>query len=487
MSKNEIGTVQSPTNAGPTTTTSSIADQLEVLRKSLAMPHVPYTSGVHPVKAEDLVVYYDVEGEKYASRIDLGTAEEGDLEALASACQQATFGVNQADVLDESYRKAGKMDLTKFAARFDVVASGLIDNIGPDILQGQDADGNKKLRAEMYKLNVYGPGSFFKAHKDTPRGDNMIGSLVVVFPTSHTGGQLTLEHGGLNWTFDSAAELADPPRTPALAYAAFYSDVTHAVEPVLTGHRVTLTYNLFLVDESIRPAAGHRTIPAPERALEETLRTLLGDPAFLPAGGFLAYGLEHQYPMPPPPEVSWVNRKRQVPPSRLGPVLQMLKGCDARIRTVSQRLGLATHVKILYDSGENYDYDDEPGHDVLADDVLDTADVNESYGMSLKDEIERMGVILQRDSARAKELRDKKKYCGQDEDEDDNGENDGGKISPSAIPVHWVTKINTLNRVQSQYIAYGNDAAIQHVYGNAALFVHVPAVGVDIRAAVEGR
>ncbi|KAJ7144388.1 hypothetical protein C8R44DRAFT_759822 [Mycena epipterygia] len=132
-----------------------IADHLKVLRESLTA-EVPYTGGVHPVKPEDLVVYYDVEGEKYPRRIDFRNAIEEDLAALAVAYQQATFGVNQKDVLDESYRKAGKMDLIQFTARLDVVASGILDAIIPDILQGQNMDGEKVLRAEMYKLNVYG-------------------------------------------------------------------------------------------------------------------------------------------------------------------------------------------------------------------------------------------------------------------------------------------------------------------------------------------
>ncbi|KAJ6529901.1 hypothetical protein DFH09DRAFT_809686, partial [Mycena vulgaris] len=162
-------------------------------------------------------------------------------------CHPGTFGVAQEDVLDESYRKAGKMDLSRFAARLDVVASGLIDAIAPDILQGQTADGGRALTAEMYKLNVRArSGSFFKVHKDTPRGETMIGSLVVIFPTAHAGGVLTLDHDGTTWMFDSAAELSAHFQGPALAYGAFYSDVTHAVEPVLTGHRVTLTYTLFL-------------------------------------------------------------------------------------------------------------------------------------------------------------------------------------------------------------------------------------------------
>ncbi|KAJ6550250.1 hypothetical protein B0H19DRAFT_1074112 [Mycena capillaripes] len=163
----------------PDAAATAIEYQLKVLRDSIEV-QVPLIGGIHPVKPEDLVIYYDVAGEKYPRRIDLGNAKDEDLVALASACDQATFGRNRTD-----------LDLTQFASRLDVVASGLLDAISPDILNGQDLGNERALRAELYKLNVYGPGSFFKGHKDTPRGETMISSLVVIFPTAHTGGALS--------------------------------------------------------------------------------------------------------------------------------------------------------------------------------------------------------------------------------------------------------------------------------------------------------
>ncbi|KAJ7186428.1 hypothetical protein C8R46DRAFT_1272968 [Mycena filopes] len=465
--------------SGPTPSTASIDHHLQVLRDSLEV-QVPYTGGIYAVKPEDLVVYYDVEGDKYPRRLDLGNATEEDLVAVASACDQATFGVDEKDVLDESYRKAGKMDLTKFASRFDVVASGLVDAISPDILQGQGADGDKTLRAELYKLNVYGPGSFFKGHKDTPRGETMIGSLVVVFPTAHNGGALSLEHGGTTWTFDSVAELA-AARGPALAYVAFYSDVTHAVQTVHSGHRVTLTYNLFLLDHTARRAPANRIIPAPEQTLEASLRALLADPLFMPQGGLLAYGLAHQYPMPAPPEVQYVEGRPQVPPSRLGPILNMLKGGDARVRTVSERVGLPTRVKILYDSGATRFY--APGKDVLTDDVLNTADVDESHERgTVTDAIERRGTVIPRSEERGRALkRERPMYCD-DEEEAAYAQAEVEAATVTTIAVQWVTQITEGNRVGSHFLAYGNQASLGQVYGNAALFVEVPAAGEGVRA-----
>ena len=34
---------------------------------------------------------------------------------------------------------------------------------------------------------MYGPGGHFKSHVDTPRGADMIGSLVVCLPSAHEG------------------------------------------------------------------------------------------------------------------------------------------------------------------------------------------------------------------------------------------------------------------------------------------------------------
>lgn len=76
------------------------------------------------------------------------------LEELAQACDIATFGVNQQDTLDESYRKAGKLDSQYFAPKFDLQRSGLVGLIQDDLLEGPRA--SNEIRAELYKLNVYG-------------------------------------------------------------------------------------------------------------------------------------------------------------------------------------------------------------------------------------------------------------------------------------------------------------------------------------------
>jgi hypothetical protein len=89
--------------------------------------------------------------------IDFGNAQEEHLIELAAACQKATFGLDQTNVLDKTYCKADKLNLDQFSAQLDVVSSDLMDAITPDILDGQDMDADMALVAEFYKLNVYSP------------------------------------------------------------------------------------------------------------------------------------------------------------------------------------------------------------------------------------------------------------------------------------------------------------------------------------------
>ena len=124
----------------------------------------------------------------------------------------------------------------------------------------------------------------------------MFGSLVIVFPTKHEGGALMLRRGGNKWIFDSAAMIQTQVNL-SIAYVSFYSDVEHEVTVVTSGYRVTLTYNLFFSTGPTNNSAP--TIPTPsttEIAFEMALSMLLSDKTFMEQGGFLGFGLQHEYP-----------------------------------------------------------------------------------------------------------------------------------------------------------------------------------------------
>ena len=88
--------------------------------------------------------------------INLSSSTPDELEQLTQACEPASFGVKKEDVLDETYRKAGKMDLERFAPSplLDPVRTDLSKIIRNYLLEGTQSINNIKI--ELYKLNVYG-------------------------------------------------------------------------------------------------------------------------------------------------------------------------------------------------------------------------------------------------------------------------------------------------------------------------------------------
>ncbi|TEB18382.1 hypothetical protein FA13DRAFT_1745966, partial [Coprinellus micaceus] len=200
------------------------------------------------------------------------------IQRLVEASERATFGRNNEDVLDESYRKAWKMDISQFASQFDVSKTGILDIVHDQLLHYSKS--TKNLEAHLYKLNVYGPGSFFKPHVDTPRSDKLFATLVVVLPTVHAGGNLLLGENGALLNFDSAKQVYDPEaKAPRVAFVAFYSDIEHQVLPVESGYRSLSSASFTTVLKSFA--------------------TAIASPSILPKGGALGFGLLYRYPIDP--------------------------------------------------------------------------------------------------------------------------------------------------------------------------------------------
>ncbi len=119
-----------------------------------------------------------------------------------------------------------------------------------------------RLEAELQSMLVYARGQFFLPHQDSEKHDEMVGSLVVTLPAPFTGGTLVVEHKGRRATYRGSKA--------ALSFVAFYADCRHEVKPVRSGHRIVLTYNLLLRQNSTEPAA----LEAPPEAVQELARLL---------------------------------------------------------------------------------------------------------------------------------------------------------------------------------------------------------------------
>lgn len=87
--------------------------------------------------------------------LPLARDNQDNLEKLIHDLEPASFGHHGKDVLDETYRKALKMDTNKFASTFNPYECGIIDSIAQVLLpSAPESDLRRGVRAELYKLNV---------------------------------------------------------------------------------------------------------------------------------------------------------------------------------------------------------------------------------------------------------------------------------------------------------------------------------------------
>lgn len=99
------------------------------------------------------------------------------------------------------------------------------------------------VRAEPYKIHIYGPGGHFKSHRDTPEKD-LVGTFLV----------------GLGDTSSSSAgnfRIAEKTsRAERCSWVAFHPDVIHEVTKLVDGYRAVIAFKMFRVpdDEPELPA-----------------------------------------------------------------------------------------------------------------------------------------------------------------------------------------------------------------------------------------
>lgn len=405
---------------------ATITDEERTLLLNALVEQKPFHGeGIWPLPDYQLNLF--LRKDPWCLSLGRDAASVPELDKLAAACQPATFGVNEQDVLDESYRKAGKLDRNDFSLSIDVVGSGLLRAVKNALFSWEESP--RDIKAELYKLNVYGTGSFFRPHKDTPRGEDMFGSLVINFPTKHEGGALVLRHDGHEVVHD--ASHATYTSDTQVSWIAFYSDVEHEVLPVKSGHRVTLTYNLYFEKKPLATAPSASSEP-----LLAAFTECLGHTSFLPEGGRLGFGLKHQYPVP-----SDVQGRESR--AFLDNLATALKGVDSALYNACRALNLQPKLFLAY--------------------------ATDNYGTFLLDYIYEGGHRIEDWNRRMQKLDGEKVEIGEYDD-----------YSMSEEPGKdflWLLPRESRTRIKSHYMAYGNDASFGTIYGDLVLIATVPPKG----------
>lgn len=144
------------------------------------------------------------------------------------------------------------------------------------------------LTAKVDKLNVCSEGGFFKAHVDTPRGSNMVPTLVVVLPTEFSGDELDVRHQDIfstyKWSLNDDEHSHDLAPGKLLRWTAFFSNCEHEILPVTSGTRVTVTYSLYYNNADV-----DRRRYINVGAFEKQLVSALALPQFYPEGAVLGF------------------------------------------------------------------------------------------------------------------------------------------------------------------------------------------------------
>jgi hypothetical protein len=381
------------------------------------------------------------------------------LKPLLEHCKPAPFGEGKKTRYDRSVRDALQLKAENggfTVENFDPESAGILKQIQRELVPHDP----NPISAELYTVNVYTDGGHFAPHKDTPRGSDMLGTLVVCLPSQFMNGKLVLSHRGVVQKLDWGHAIQTQKKPKQLHWVAFFGDVDHQIERVWGGARVTLTYLLRRGAGSppARDVAGEE--PAPR--VQEAWQALLADRSFLPKGGTLAYPCCHLY------HQDARFQRKQSPITRQS--VAMLKGRDHLVAAIALQAGLkVTFSPYMFENcaDETWQLDRFPTRDEQArlGSQMDSSDLENILPIRASSEQEGdFGVTWLEPPPTS---------------DDTSWRSEPGEDSglPAAVHLHSCE--------YSPWGYFGNEGSEIDLYTYAALHVEIPPSGGGLRAAIK--
>ncbi|KAF8578576.1 hypothetical protein K439DRAFT_460761 [Ramaria rubella] len=385
--------------------------------------------------------------------LELPSTDLDAITKLIDACAPSSHGRGEETVYDESYRLARELPQGRFALTTEILGeSDVLASISP--LTSSRAP-NEGLVARLYKLNAYATGGFFKPHRDTPKSDRHIGTLVIALPIPFEGGALLVSHGGKQVHFDwskSKPGLGAQDKV-SLPWAFLFSDVEHEVLPVTSGTRVTLAYDIFTSEGA--QLMGLSRMDGATVPLYADLENALNNKDFLPQGGKVGVALSHTYP---------VNTH-----GTSDAFASLLKGSDAVLHSVFTALHIPVEIRAVYwCDDDNYTY--RENHDRFPKDGFEATRIVNGRSWGIKTRV--LQVLYT-----SHQVQPGKSY----EDYWEDGQAEWLKSEYKACmatDVIWARKpADSTFSHSAHYVAYGNEASQATVYAAATFVVSIPAIG----------
>ena len=304
---------------------------LEGLRHAVHGLRAPFTCGGTLVLEQPVTLCFADNTQVRVLRAKDTFEQERLLRLLVERCAPAAFGMGRKTLYDRAVRDALQIKAEGGAfsvLHFDPAASGVLEKIRRELVPHAP----EPLTAELYALNVYATGGHFVPHKDTPRGSDMVGTLVVCLPAQFLNGAFVVKHRGVFQTYDWGHAIREQAEPTRIHWAAFFGDVDHQIERVWRGLRVTLTYLIRRSTNAARSAMPGGDLVALNTLVQQKLRDLLDDRRFLAEGGTLALPCAHLY------HQDARFQRKQRPLSRQ--TVSALKGRDHAVAAAAMAAGL---------------------------------------------------------------------------------------------------------------------------------------------------
>ncbi|KAI1346509.1 hypothetical protein F5Y01DRAFT_321646 [Xylaria sp. FL0043] len=153
---------------------------------------------------------------------------------IRDASRQVPSGRGDEASIDTPVKNAWELDASEFQIA-NPAWETFIYNTRNDASQSL---GMPSVWAQLHKLVLYEPGSFFKQIRDCEKAPGVVATLIICLPSRHKGGEVHVSYAGKDRVFNTSESIFD------ISAVAWYADVTSEMQPVLEGYQLVLIYDI---------------------------------------------------------------------------------------------------------------------------------------------------------------------------------------------------------------------------------------------------
>lgn len=195
----------------------------------------------------------------------VGTPLEPKVKDILKFAVASKFGKNSETLLDESVRKGREIgpEVLKFVSSksnkskpVDCTEEAIVELTKrlAGVIRSRLFPRAQSISLQLCKLAVYQEGGHFVEHKDTAHAPNHQGTLLIEVKSEHEGGKLIFTADDIaigEWSLESEHTPAIKKSSfyyhhPTVRWCAFHTDITHKVEPVVSGVRAVLQFDILV-------------------------------------------------------------------------------------------------------------------------------------------------------------------------------------------------------------------------------------------------